>query len=385
MRSVADAVVIGGGVHGCSVAYHLAAAGMRNVVLVEKAYLTAGGTGRSAAGIRHQFATEVNIRLAAASVRMMERLVDELEYRRNIELVQKGYLILAYSDEQLEQYCLNTAAQRAIDPDNRTIILSPGDIRELNPYLNLEGVVGGSFNPRDGHANPWHVTQAYADAAVRLGVEINRFTEVTGIDRRGERVVGVRTTRGDIAAPVVVNCSGPWGNQVSAMAGIDVPLYSQRHQMLVTEPLEQVCPMMVLSFTHETYFKQTPHGSFLMGYGDPAHEAVGLDQGSTWDFLEEAARRICFHMPALAQASVVRQWAGLYDMTPDSQAIVGPSMDVEGFYQDIGWSGHGFQLGPIVGKVLAEIVVGEEPSIDVEALRFERFAEGDLCPEPVCI
>ena len=385
MRSSADAVVIGGGVHGCSVAYHLAARGMKDVVLVEKEYLAAGGTGRSAAGIRHQFGTEVNVRLARASVRMMERLTEELAYKRSIDLMQKGYLMLAYTESQVEQFRQNMDLQRALDPENLTRILSPDEIHELNPHLNLEGVLGASFNPRDGHANPWHVTQAYAEAGARLGVEINRFTEATSIVMKGDRITGVRTTRGDVATPVVVDCAGPYGHLVAAMAGLDVPLRPQRHQILVTEPVAEICPMMVLSFTHETYFKQTPHGSLLMGYGDPAHEVIGLEQDSTWDFLEENARRITFHLPLAAEARVVRQWAGLYDMTPDSQAILGGTPQVEGFYLDIGWSGHGFQLGPIVGKVLAEIVVGDEPSVDVTAMRLERFAEGDLCPEPVCV
>jgi len=385
MRSTADAVVIGGGIHGCSVAYHLAARGMRTVVLLEREYLAAGGTGRSAAGIRHQFGTEVNVRLARASLRMMEALTEELQYGRSIDLMQKGYLMLAYTETQLEQFCWNTGLQCSMDPENLTVILTPDEIHELNPYLNLEGVLGASFNPRDGHVNPWHVTQAYAEAGMRAGVEINRFTEAVGIILDAGRVSGVRTSRGDIATPIVVDCAGPRGHLVAAMAGLDVPLVPQRHQILVTEPVEEICPMMVLSFTHGTYFKQTPHGSLLMGYGDPEHEVIGLEQDGTWDFLEEVARRVTFHLPVAAQARVVRQWAGLYDMTPDSQAILGGTPQVEGFYLDVGWSGHGLMLGPIVGKVLSEIIVGEPPSIDVSAIRPERFAEGDLCPEPACV
>jgi sarcosine oxidase subunit beta len=169
------------------------------------------------------------------------------------------------------------------------------------------------------------------------------------------------------------------------MVGLDTPLVPQRHQILVTEPVEPICPMMVISFQHGTYFKQTPNGSLLMGYGDPDHEVIGLDQDATWEFLDEVARKITFHMPVLAQARVVRQWAGLYDMTPDSQAILGSTPEVEGYFMDIGWSGHGFQLGPIVGRVMAEMVVGDEPCVDVSDMRFARFAEGDLCPEPVCV
>jgi sarcosine oxidase subunit beta len=385
VRSRADAVVVGGGVHGCAVAYHLAALGMRDVVVVEREYLASGGTGRSAAGIRHQFGTEVNIRLAAASVRMMERLADDLGYAHGIELMQKGYLMLAYTPGQLEQYAANIELQRRIDPENRTVLLSPDEIGQLNPHLNLEGLTGGSFNPRDGHASPWHVTQAFAEAAMRLGVEVERFTEVVGIDVAQGRVARVRTTRGDIETPVVVNCAGSYGGVVSEMVGVTTPLVPQRHQILVTEPVEPICPHMVISFQHGTYFKQTPHGGLLMGYGDPEHEVTGFDQDATWQFLEEVARRTVFHIPVVANARVVRQWAGLYDMTPDSQAVVGPVPGVEGFYMDVGWSGHGFQLGPIIGSVLAQMITGSTPCIDVGDLRYGRFVEDDLCPEPACV
>lgn len=384
MQRTADAVVVGGGIHGCSVAYNLAKRGLR-VVLVEKDYLASGGTGRSAAGIRHQFGTEVNIRLAAASVRLMESLREDLEYRHSIDLMQRGYLMLAYTPAQLAQFTTNRNLQRSLDPQNLTVILSPDEISELNPHLNLEGVLGASFNPRDGHANPWHTTQAYADAARRLGADIETFTELTSIGLRAGKVTAVGTNKGEISTPILVNCAGPFGAVVCKMADLSVPITPQRHQILVTEPVEEICPMMVISFMHGTYFKQTPHGSILMGYGDPENEVIGFDQSASWQFLREVARRITFHMPALRGVRVVRQWAGLYDMTPDSQAILGSVPEVEGLYLDVGWSGHGFQLGPIVGKVLAELIVDGEPSIDISPLRYTRFAEGDLCPEPACV
>jgi sarcosine oxidase, subunit beta len=184
---------------------------------------------------------------------------------------------------------------------------------------------------------------------------------------------------------VVVNCAGPWGGVVSSWVGVDVPLVPERHQILVTEPVEEIVPMMVISYTHGTYFKQTPHGSILMGYGDPQGEVKALNQDSTWQFMEVLARKMVFHLPALARANVVRQWAGLYDMTPDSQAILGAADGLGGYFMDIGWSGHGFQLGPIVGRVLAQMITGRVPDIDVRSFRYGRFAEGDLVPEPACV
>lgn len=384
MRGTADAVIVGGGVHGCSLAYNLAKRGLQ-VVLLEKDYLAACGTGRSAAGIRHQFGTEVNIRLASASVRLMENLCQELDYPHGIDLWQRGYLMLAYTPGQLAQFTANKELQRKLDPDNLTVILTPEEIHQLNPHLNLEGCLGGSFNPRDGHADPWHTTQAFANAACRLGAEICTHTELTGIELKQGRIKTARTSAGDISTPLIANCAGPYGAVVACMAGVSIPLTPQRHQILVTEPVGEVVPMMVLSFTHGTYFKQTPHGSILMGYGDPDNEVIGLDQSSTWQFLQEVARRITWHLPALRQVRVVRQWAGLYDITPDSQAILGAVPEVEGFFLNVGWSGHGFQLGPIVGRVLSQLILGERPEIDVSTMRFSRFAENDLCPEPACV
>lgn len=385
MQRTKDVVIIGGGVHGCSIAYHLAKKGWKNVLLLEKGYLASGGTGRSAAGIRHQFGTEINIRLSSASVRRMEKLEEELDYPEGIELLQKGYLMLAYTPTQLDQFKDNIALQKSIDPDNLTVILSPQEIKDFLPLLSVDGVLGASYNPRDGHANPFHVTQAFARAARRLGVEIETNTEVTGIQTKDCRITGVTTSKGEtISTPIVINAAGAHGKLLGEMVGLDIPVWPERHQILVTEPLEMFLWCMVISFTHGTYFKQTPHGSILMGVGDPEHELKDFVQESSWEFLQDVAKKISFHMPAIKKAKVVRQWAGLYDITPDSQGIVGET-EVEGFYLDLGWSGHGFQLGPAVGQVMAEIISKEKPFIDMSCLSIERFAQNRLIPEPACV
>ncbi|GBF32400.1 SoxB-like sarcosine oxidase subunit beta [Desulfocucumis palustris] len=384
MSKKADVVVIGGGVHGCSIAYHLAKKGYKKIVLLEKSYLASSGTGRSAAGIRHQFGTEINIRLSATSVKMMENLAQELDYPRGIDLMQGGYMMLAYTESQLEQFKTNAALQNSL-MNAGTRILTVDEILKIVPTLNTEGVVGASFNEKDGHVDPFHVTQAYADAAARLGVEIMTRTEAVDIRVAGGRVTGVVINSGEvIETPVVVNAAGPYGALIGKMVGLDIPLYPERHQILVTEPLEMFLPCMVISFTHGTYFKQTPHGSLLLGVGDPEHEVKDFNEESTWQFLEDVARKITYHMPVLKKVRVVRQWAGLYDMTPDSQAILGKT-GVEGFYLDVGWSGHGLQLGPVVGKIMAQVISGEEPDIDISVMNLERFKTGALIPEPACV
>ncbi len=379
-----DVVIIGGGVHGCSIAYHLAKKGWKNILLLEKDYLSSGATGRSAAGIRHQFGTDINIRLSSASVRRMENLEAELDYPEGIELLQKGYLMLAYTQTQLEQFEDNIRRQKSIDPENKTVILSPQEMKEFLPALSVDNVLGGSYNPRDGHANPFHVTQAFARAAYKLGVEIETHTEVTDIKTENCRITGVVTSKGEeIKTPIVINAAGAHGKLLAEMVGIDVPLYPERHQILVTEPVEMFLWCMVISFTHGTYFKQTPNGSILMGVGD-SQEIKDYNQESTWQFMQNVAKKITYHMPVLKKAQVVRQWSGLYDITPNAQGIVGPT-PLEGFYLDLGWSGHGFQLAPAVGQVMSEMISGEEPFIPMDCLSLKRFELDQLIPEPACV
>jgi len=382
VRNTANAVIIGGGIHGCSIAYYLAKKGFKDIVLVEKNFLASGGTGRTAAGIRHQFGTEINIRLAAASIKIMQSLEEELDYPCDIGLMQGGYMMLAYSESQLAQFRENVRLQNSL-VDAGSKILSVDEVADIIPGINREGLLGASFNEKDGHVDPFHLTQAYAEAAKRLGVEIYTQTEVVDIKTNGSRVTGVVTNKGEIQTPLVVNAAGPHGALITKMVGLDVPLYPERHQILVTEPVEKFLPCMVISFIHGCYCKQTPHGSILMGVGDP-NEVKDFNEESSWQFLQDVARKVTFHIPILKQLRVVRQWAGLYDITPDKQAVLGET-DVEGFYLDIGWSGHGLQLGPVVGKLMAQVITGEEPDIDISVMNVERFKTGKLIPEPACV
>lgn len=378
MGKRADAVVVGGGIQGVAVAYQLALRGLKPL-LVEQSYLASGSTGRCAAGVRQQWGTEMNIRLARSSIKMFERLEEELDYPRGIEFKQRGYLILAYHERQWEQFLRNVALQRSLGVPVE--VLSPEAAREIVPYLNVEGVVGATYCPEDGHINPFRAVEAYARAAVRLGAEIWTFTRVTGIRVEGGRVVGVCTTRGEVSTPVVVNTAGPWSDQVAQMAGLRIPTYAQRHQILVTEPVGPMQGPMVISFYHGLYCQQTPHGSFIMGLGDP-HEPRNLDCGATWRFLEEMAVVVTKMLPPLAHLRVVRQWAGSYDMTPDAQPILGPAPEVEGYYYSVGFSGHGFMLAPMTGKLVAQVIVGEQPDIPIDRLGPDRFARGELILEP---
>lgn len=352
------------------------------MVLCEKGYLSRGATGRSAAGIRHQYGTEVNCRLAVENVKAFEVMQEELDYPFDLEVTLSGYLLITYSQRQFEQFKRNVQLQHKFGIPSE--VLSVEELKERFPLLNTEGLVGASFCSRDGHANPWHVTHAYAMAAARGGAKIRKFCEVTDIRVRGERDFLVVTQAGEISTPVVVNAAGADGAvRVAKMVGLDIPIVTERHQGVVTEPVETLMPPMVLCFEDGTWWKQTPHGSYIMGIGDPKDKGSMID--ATWQHMQEVAKLVVGHVPVLGYLKAVRQWAGLYDCTPDKQAIVGEVESLPGYYLDVGWSGHGFQFAPSIGRALAELIAGKEPFTSIREFRFERFERGELIPEPVCL
>lgn len=378
MKNKASVVIIGGGVVGCAIAYNLAKMGLKDIVLVEKDYLAAGATGRCGAGVRQQWGTEMNCRLAKESMHIFENMNEILETKRDIELKQEGYLLLAYSDREVEQFKKNIQLQHSLDIPSR--LITPKEAKEIVPYLNTDKLVGGAFCPTDGHANPFLVTQAYAEAARRLGVEIYTHTEVSEIKHNNGKIAGVVTNRGFIETEKIVNAAGGYSAIIGEMVDLEIPIYSERHQILVTEPVEPMQGPMVMSFSYNIYCQQSPHGSFIMGFGDP-NEPRDLNIKSSWQFLEEMAHKASWLLPPLKHLRVVRQWSGLYNITPDRQPILCEAPDLPGFYMAIGFSGHGFMIAPMVGIVMAEMILGEELSIKLD-LDLGRFKRGELILEP---
>ncbi len=378
MRNKADVVIIGGGVVGCSIAYNLAKLGCTDVVILEKEYLTSGSTGRCGAGIRQQWGTEMNCMLAKTSMDIFEKMNEMLDYKRDVEIRQSGYLILAYSEKEVEQFKKNIELQKKMGIISH--LLTPAEAKEIVPHLNTEGLLAATYCDRDGHANPFHVTQAYAEAAERLGVEINTYTECTEILREGGKIVGVNTNRGKIATDTVINAAGGYSAEVAAMVGVELPIYSERHQILVTEPVNPIQEPMVMSFSRNIYCQQVPHGSFVMGYGDPT-ELKGHDIGHSWQFLMRMTKVITDILPLLGKIRIVRQWSGSYNITPDAQPVICEAEDVPGFFMAVGFSGHGFMIAPVTGILVAEMVLGKELTIPIK-LDYGRFARGELILEP---
>lgn len=375
----ADAVVIGGGIIGCATAYKLARLGMRRVVVLERSFLASGSTGRCGAGVRCQWGTEMNCRLAWESIRQFERLGEELDYPGGIEFKQGGYLILAFGERQWEQFKRNVALERRLGIPVDT--LTPEEARRVVPHLAAPGLVGATFCPQDGHCNPFKTVDAYARAARRLGVDIRTYAGATAIEAGGGGVQAVRTAAGRIATPLVLDAAGPYAGVVSRLAGLELPVYTERHQILVSEPVERMQEPMVISFFHGLYCQQVPNGNFIMGVGDP-NEPKGFNIGHSWQFLEEIAHIVTGLLPALAGLRVVRQWSGLYCITPDRQPILGEIPSLRGFFVAAGFSGHGFMIAPMVAEVTAQMMAGQKTTLDVGMLDIGRFARGELIVEP---
>ena len=377
MIKKADIVIIGGGVVGCSIAYNLAKLGAKNIILLEKNTLSSGATGRCGAGIRQQFGTKMNCILARESIKIFENLSQELEY--DIELNQGGYLILAYTEKEVNQFKKNVALEQSLNIKARLITVE--EAKEIVPPLNTEGILAATFCPTDGHANPFKTNFAYAEAAERLGVKIYTFTEVKEIETENHKIVAVNTDKGKVLTPIVVNAAGGYSGIIGKMVGVDIPVYSQRHQILITEPIDPLFRPMLLSFSRNFYGQQTPHGSIIMGFGDPNERKDG-DIGSSWQFAQQMAQKMTAVLPLLKEVSMVRQWAGLYNMSPDAQPILGEHPQIEGFYMAIGFSGHGFMLAPITSKLIAELILKKKTSFPIDKLEIGRFERGELIIEP---
>lgn len=379
LPKTADVVVIGGGVMGTSTAYHLARKGVSNVVLIEREpFFGMMSTGQCAGGIRHQFSSEINIRLSIESIRMLERFPEEMG--QDVDLRFVGYLFLLTDERDVATFRQNMALQHALGI--MTQWLDPGEIAHMVPLINAEGVLGGTFYERDGLCDPSSVVQGYVSNARRLGAKLFAETEAVGIHVRGGRIAAVETNRGTIETPIVVNACGAWAPQVGRMVGVGIPIQPVRRQIVVTTPLPEVPSdfPFVIFFREALYFHREGEG-ILTGKSNPG-ETPGykLDVDREWELvhMEEAMYR----MPVLGRAGLLTHWAGLYEVTPDANPILGRTPTLTGFYVMAGFSGHGFMHGPIAGLLMAEeIVDGRAHTVDIDPFRYDRFLVGELAPE----
>jgi sarcosine oxidase, subunit beta len=372
MKNTADAVIIGGGCMGASVAFHLARLGITNVVLVEReAQLGTGSTGRNAGGVRHQFSHDANIALSIESIRLFEQFEDVVG--QSIDLHQDGYLFLLSSPASVATFRDNVARQQRLGVPVGW--LGPDDAARLAPGLRTDGVLAATFCQRDGIADPNGVTMGLAKAAHAAGVRIERNTEVIGIRVNAGRVAGVATSRGEIHTPVVINAAGPHARAIGRMAGADVPVDPYRRHIFIAQAPASDVPasrIMVIDFDTTFYFHREGAGVlFGMGAKD---EAPTFDTTVQWDFLPDVIDVAVRRLPALGDAAITHAWAGLYEMTPDANPIIGPSHEIDGLFLIAGFSGHGFQHSPAAGRILADLVAGRDPQIDLTSFAAGRFA-----------
>jgi sarcosine oxidase subunit beta len=368
-KDTADVAIVGGGIMGASTAYHLASRGCNNVVILEKDLLAQASTGLSAGGIRQQFSHPANIRLSQESVRVFERF-EEL-FGVDMEFRQVGYLFLARSQDVWQEFLTNVEVQRRFQVPVEA--LEPQEIKHRWPYLNVDDLRGGTFCPEDGYADPYMAAMGFANAARRLGVRIEEQTRVTAFRFKGGRVQGVETTRGALSAAVVVNVAGPWGGEVARMSGHDLPVKPYRRQVFVTQPFEAIPkPVpMILDIEPAFYFRGEGPG-VLMGMSDP-DEPSSYNTNVDYGFLERLIDMIIHRAPILEEAEIGRGWGGLYAITPDDNPIIGPLPGAEGLFCAIGFSGHGFQQSPTVGRILSELILDGKTDFDLSPFAHDRF------------
>jgi sarcosine oxidase subunit beta len=368
-RDTAEVAIIGGGIMGAATAYHLARRGCTDVVILEKDLLAQASTGLSAGGIRQQFSHPANIRLSQEAVRVFERF--EQEFGVNMEFRQVGYLFLAQSEEVWQEFLTNVELQRRHNVPVEA--LSPDEIKHRWPYLNVEDLRGGTFCAKDGYADPYMAAMGFANAARRLGVRIEEQTKVTTIRMEGGKVRGVETTNGPIAAPVVVNVAGPWGGEIAKLAGLNLPVKPYRRQVFVTKAFDAIPkPVpMILDIEPAFYFRGEGPG-VLMGMSDP-HEPSSFNLNWDYSFMEKVIDKAFHRAPILEEAEIGRGWGGLYAITPDDNPIIGAMPGIEGHFCAIGFSGHGFQQAPTVGRILSELILDGRTDFDLSPFHYDRF------------
>ncbi|MFX0113797.1 MAG: NAD(P)/FAD-dependent oxidoreductase [Candidatus Hodarchaeota archaeon] len=375
MKSKANVVIIGGGINGTGMAYNLAKRGIEDIVLYEKRYLGAGASGRNGGGVRQQWTTKENILLAKRSVKIFEKLAGELGW--NLLFQQGGYLIPAFSEEEEQQFKKNINLQNSLGVKSR--YLTPEKAQRIVPMLNIEHIYGAAFNQTDGTLYPFAPVWGYARAARKMGVEIHQNTEVLDIRRDNNTIKSVVTNHGEIAAPIVVNVAGAFSRDIAKMAGIELPNRPYRHEIMVSEPLKLFLKPMVISFKHGIYFSQSMRGEIVGGIG--LEEPSSYNIQSSPEFLEVFAKTLLQFIPSLRYVKLMRQWAGLYDVTPDAQPIMGDVEGVDGYYHLNGFSGHGIMISPAMTQMLTDLIVDGKRDPLMENLSLQRFAEGEVVKE----
>jgi len=363
-----DVVIVGGGVNGASIAYNLAKMGGFSITLLEKKYVTGGSTGKCGGGIRTQFTTRESCEIAAEGARLFDGLGRELDY--DIELRKGGYLILAHSDKELEEFRNNVKLQNSAGVPS--MVLGIDDIKNfgVEPF----DAVGASFCSLDGVANPFRVSFGYRDRAREMGADIRTREEVRGVRYDGKKFT-ITTDKERYNSDFLVNAAGYESRDIAAMLGVDLPIEPYKHEIFATEAVDHFLDPMLMSFRKNFYISQTERGELVGGYS-PLEERPNKDLTPTLSFAMRAKKLIAEHLKQINSMKLLRHWAGHYDVTPDAMPIIGPAR-YDGFIQANGFSGHGFMLSPFVGRAVAHQMAGKNDYDEIlKNFSFERFKRG---------
>lgn len=378
----AEVVIVGGGIVGSSIAYHLTAAGCKGVLVIEReSHQGKGSTGKSMGGVRAQFATPVNIQMSLYSIPFYATFDDRLGYPAGY--CPQGYLFLATEEKHLVYLKANQAKQRALGLKCVEMI-DAQHIRMMYPQLYCDDVIGGSFCATDGFVDPYSAMIGFMTWASEHGAQLWKHTEVTAIIRDKDGVSGVETSRGAVATRVVVNAVGAWAAELGRMAGVEIPVKPVKRMLVPTEPFTDFphTAPMIIDMSNGFHFRPESLG-FLLAWNDP-EEHTGFNTDFEPEFIEKILTRAATRVPCFENIAVnpKKAWAGLYEVTPDHHSILGPVDELKGLFLANGFSGHGVMHAPATGKILSDLILtGKTSVIDHRVLRLGRFAAGEMIHE----
>ena len=376
-----DVVVVGGGVMGTSTAFHLAEAGVK-VLLCERNELASGSTSKAAGGVRANFSDEFNVALGARSLELFADFRKRPGYE--IDLHRPGYLFALTNSSDVAQFEKSTSIHHKFGI--RSEMLTPTEAKKISPILNIDDVIACSFTPDDGHCTPESVVMGYAAGAKRHGAVISTGTEVLGIDIDEDEIRSVRTNQGSVATSAVINCAGAWSPKIGEMVGLSLPVTPYRRELVVTKELGDefsdlpTSMPMTIDYSSSLYWHREGKG-LLMGFSDKSNPA-GYETPKDPEFLSKLGEIASVRAPRLLDVGIGRGWVGLYEVTPDHNAILGEYSKISRYFYATGFSGHGFLQGPAIGEILRDLYFEREPFVEIGALSADRFSRpNSLRPE----
>jgi len=372
-------VIIGGGIVGLSLAWNLAKLGWDNITVLERDHLNAGASARCGGGVRAQWSTADNIRIMKRNLDLFVSFPQDTGFNNWFQ--QRGYLFLAYSDQQAEQFEKSVGLQH--ENGVMTKLWSPSEVKRRVPGINTDGIVLGCFHKKDGVCFPFAMVWGYTKVCRQLGVRVLPFHEALGLRVANRKITVVETNRGEFPADLVVNCAAAWAPQIGRMCGVEMPNYPEKHEAIVTEALHSFMGPNLVPMNSGIYVTQTMRGELYACLGLDKAPAENYD--TSFAFMRKVSRLMIDLMPRLSGVKVLRQWAGFYDITPDTSPIIGYVTEPENFYQYHGLMGHGFMFAPAMSEMIAAHLDGSELREDLTAYNLDRFAHGGLEVEQMII